>query len=340
MIPPCPIPTRPIESAGAGEPAEEPTEAELHADREQRVISSFRHGALKLLPQSDYRKKLQELEAEKKSFSTKQQAAIDTAVAAAKSENPPSTAPADEELEKKHAEELKTLEVRLRAEYKKELEAAATIAVTEETAGKNTATDADTIATAKAEWEKAHEEEIEKAIERGRVEQQTKGRLKDAQLMRTQAKVKELEAKILELQGPGVASTTNTTTTVPAQKPALTQPPTQKPTTAQNPGQKPTPAASKPQQTAAQNRLPIRPTQTRGGGPVRALGGRGGGPTTAAPIPQSTGGGVSIMGAAKRPREDAEGETPAPDNSLAKRLKPAESKPTPPIKRPPPNPKQ
>lgn len=300
---------------------------------------------------------MQELEAEKKSLTTKQQAAVDTAVAAVKSENPPTTVSTNEEVEKKHAEELKALEERLRAEHKKELEATTTKGVSGEGVEKSAERDVEAaIVAAKAEWEKAHEEEIEKAIERGRVEQQTKGRLKDAQLMRTQAKVKELEAKVLELQGSGAASTSSTTTVstaqkptptqapaqkptptqTPAQKPAPAQNPAQKPTAAQNPGQKPTPAASKPQQTAVQNRLPNRPIQTRGGGPVRALGGRGGAPTTAAPTLQSTTSGVSIMGAAKRPREDVEGETPAADNSLVKRLKPTENKPTPPIKRPPP----
>jgi nucleoprotein TPR len=286
---------------------------------------------------------LQELEAEKKSFSTKQQAAIDTAVAVAKSENPPTTVSINEEVEKKHAEDLKALEERLRADYKKELEAATANAVPGETVEKRTETDVEAaITAAKAEWEKGHEEEIEKAIERGRVEQQTKGRLKDAQLMRTQAKVKELEAKVLELQGSGATPSSNTTTTAPVQKPVPTQPPAQKPVPAQppqrpTPGQRPIPAANKPQQTAVQNKLPNRPAlSTRGGGPGRAvMGGRGGAPVAVTPTPQSTGG-VSIMGAAKRPREDVEGETLAADNSLVKRLKPAEIKPTPPIKRPPP----
>ena len=286
---------------------------------------------------------MQKLEAEKKNLSTN----IDTAIAAAKSENPPPAVTTNEETEKKHAEELKTLEERLRAEHKKELETATANAVPGEAVGKNTATDVEaTIAAAKAEWEKSHEGEIVEAIQRGRVEQETKTRLKDSQLMRAQAKVKELEAKVLELQGSGAASTSNTTTAPPAQKPPPTKAPTQKPapaqtpaqkpTPAQNPGQKPTPAASKPQQTAAQNKLPNRPIPTRGGGPVRALGGRGGAPTTAAPVLQNTTSGVSIMGAAKRPREDVEGETAATDNSLVKRLKPTENKPTPPIKRPPP----
>ena len=285
---------------------------------------------------------MQGLEAEKKNLDTKQQAAIDTAVAAAKSENPPSTVSTNEEVDKKHAEELRALEERLRAEHKKEVEAATANTVPDETAGKGTATDVEaSITAAKAEWEKAHEEEIEKAIERGRVEQQTKGRLKDAQLMRTQAKVKELEAKVLELQGSGVSSTT--TTASPAQKPTPNQPPTQRPAPTQPPpqklapGQKPTPAVNKPQQAAAQIRLPNRPAPPRIGGPGRGgPGGRGGAPATAAATSQNAGGGVSIMGAAKRPREDVEGETPATDNSLVKRLKPAENKPTPPIKRPTP----
>jgi nucleoprotein TPR len=297
---------------------------------------------LNLLLQSGYRKQVQELEADKKSSANKQQAAIDTAVAAAKSENPPAAVPANEEAEKKHAEELKALEERLLAKHKKELEAAAANPVPGETVEKGKETDIETaVATAKAEWEKAHEEEIEKAIERGRVEQQTKGRLKDAQLMRTQAKVKELEAKILELQGSGAVPTPKTAATAAAHKPVPAQPPSQKPAPAQPPSQKFTPAVNKPQPVAAQNRLPNRPTPpTRGGGPGRvlnaALGGRGGAPTTAAPTPQGTSGGVSIMGAAKRPREDVESETQITDNSLAKRLKPAENKPTPPIKRPPP----
>jgi nucleoprotein TPR len=276
------------------------------------------------------------MEAQKKNFANKQQVAIDTAVAAAKSENPTVAIPSNEEAEKKHADELKALEERLRAEHKKELEAAAANAVLGATTEKTGADVETLIASAKAEWEKAHQEDIEKAIESGRVEQQAKGRLKDAQLLRTQTKVKELEAKILELQGPGAASSSKSVATTPGQKPAPTQPPPQKAAPTQIPGQKPTPAANKPQQTAVQNRLPNRPTPpTRGGGPGRVLGGRGGAPTTA-PTPQSTGGGVSIMGAAKRPREDAEGETQTADNSLAKRLKPAENKPTPPIKRPPP----
>ena len=289
---------------------------------------------------------MQELEAEKKSLTTKQQAAIDTAVAAVKTENSPAVVPTNEEAEKKHAEELKALEERLRAEHKKELEAAATKLISGGTAENGAGADVETaVAAAKAEWEKAHEEEIEKAIERGRVEQQTKGRLKDAQLMRTQAKVKELEAKMMELQGSGAAPTSNTTATAPIQKPAPTQTTIHKPAPTQAPqkpaptqisSQKPVPAANKLQQTAAQNKLPNRPTlATRGGGPGRALGGRGGAPTMAGQAAQNTGG-VSIMGAAKRPREDAEGETPATDNSLAKRLKPAENKPTPAIKRPPP----
>lgn len=270
-----------------------------------------------------------------------------------KSENPSTTISTSEEAEKKHAGELKALEERLRAEHKKELVAATANTVPGGTVEKSVETNVEVaIAAAKAEWEKSNEAKIEEAVERGRMELQAKGRLKDAQLTRTQAKVKELEARLLELQGPGAASTTTTTTAVAASKPATTtavaatkpattQAPAQKPTPAQTHGQKPTLAASRPQQLVGQNRLPNRPTPvTRGGGPGRALnatlGGRGGAPTTTAPNPQGTGGGVSIMGAAKRPREDADGETPTTDNSLVKRLKPAENKPTPPIKRPPP----
>jgi len=62
---------------------------------------------------------------EKKNLVNKQQVVIETAVAAAKSEDPSATISANEEVEKKHADELKALEERLRVEHKKELEAAA-----------------------------------------------------------------------------------------------------------------------------------------------------------------------------------------------------------------------
>lgn len=285
---------------------------------------------------------MRNLEGEKKDLTTKYQLAIQNTVSAVKSENRSATIPTNEEVEKKHIDELKVLEERLRAEHKKELEAAVANAVPGGTVEKSKEADIEVaIASAKAELNKRHEEEIEKAIDRGRKEVQTKLRLKDAQLTRTQARVKELEATILELQAAPATSTSKTTTAAPAQKPTSSQPLAQKPPpSAQTPGQKPTPALNKPQQATAQNRLPNRPTPlTRGGGPGRvsnvAFGGRGGAPTTTQ-APQSTGGGVSIMGAAKRPREDAEGEMSTTDNSLIKRLKPAENKPTPPVKRPPP----
>jgi nucleoprotein TPR len=94
------------------------------------------------------------MEAQKKNFANKQQVAIDTAVAAAKSENPPVAVPPNEEAEKKHADELKALEERLRAEHKKELEAAAANAVPGATTEKSKGADVEPlIASAKAEWE-------------------------------------------------------------------------------------------------------------------------------------------------------------------------------------------
>jgi len=187
--------------------------------------------------------------------------------------------------------------------------------------------------------------------------EQARKKVKDAQLGHYQIRIKELEAKLLEGGGLGATSTLKTPPVGPAQKPGvpLQRPgaPVQRPgVPAQKPGvpkpgvpaQKPgVPAplvqtqtpVNKPQQPAAQNKVPNRPNlPTRGGGPGRVLGGRGGAPTNAA-THQGTGGGVSIMGAAKRPREEGEGETQTIDNSLAKRLKPAEDKPSPPAGRRP-----
>ena len=180
-----------------------------------------------------------------------------------------------------------------------------------------------------------HEAEIAAAVERGRMEASAKGKIKDQQLVRAQNKLKELEAQILMWKQTGVIKeTTPTTTTKPAAATAA-------------------PAASTSTSTAAGSKtLPRKPTLNAPGQPAQAASAAGAGrgrgvalrgaargaaqslaikgtaagrgapaQTTAGTASESSG--VSIMGAAsKRARE--EGEASSGEDTLAKRLKPAD----------------
>ncbi|KXN81784.1 Nucleoprotein TPR [Leucoagaricus sp. SymC.cos] len=272
-------------------------------------------------------------------------------------------------LVKKHANELATLQKKLVEQHEKDLKAAVDAAV--ETAKKETPAAATVfdkqavinaaIAEYDAKVRAQHEAEIESAVERGRREQMTKGKLKDAQLAKAQKRVKDLEAQILEWKNTGVLPQDATVTSAPA-----TVPPT-------TPVSTTTPAPAAPSAPAAQTTQPAASTSTapapqqgqaaplprkpslqpgaavpgRGGVPNRGRGGpplaRGAAaripPVRATPAQQAVaattsshppavalgstqGAGMSIMGAAnKRPRE--EGAAPTED-SLAKRLKPLE----------------
>ncbi|KAF5382472.1 hypothetical protein D9615_003024 [Tricholomella constricta] len=251
-----------------------------------------------------------------------------------KSDNPAQS----EEIVKKHAEELRTLEAKLAAKHQEELkaarEAAAAVAALKAksptTPGQdNKAEVAAAVAAAIAEHEKAstakQASEIESAIERGRMEQVAKGKLKDAQLVRAQKKVKDLEAQILEWRNAGIipetpaVPSTPTTTAVPGPPAASTSA-----AATSTPNSKPvanTPLPRKPSlgpgATGAVGPGRGAPPGARGRVAPRGGMGRGAAPRQA-PV---AGGGMSIMGAAgKRPRES---EAPG-DDSLAKRLKPTE----------------
>jgi nucleoprotein TPR len=255
----------------------------------------------------------------------KQQEAIDAAVTKARNDTQlPDSSLTNEATAKRHAEELKLLEERLKAAHKAEMDAAARQAASASASASTTVSEEAQKAAieaalnaAKLEWTKAQEQALEQAVDRGRMEQAVKARIKDAQLLKSQGRVKELEAQLMELQPS-------------SQNVAGTSAPS--PTTTSNPQVPPAVLAAQPK-PLGRGAAPA----TRGRGAARTLGGRGGAPATpAAPVvatAQPTGG-VSIMGAAKRPREEGESEPVPPDNSLAKRLKPAEAKPVP-IRRPP-----
>ncbi len=261
-----------------------------------------------------------------------------------------------EELSKRHAEELKALEAKLKSEHG----AAVQEALQFRPAPSPNADQQAIIDAAIAEVEKKAQsrlqEEIASALERGRMEQAAKNKLKDSQLVKAQKRVKELEAQIHERQAVGITSPSTSTSNTPSTPVAAVNSPTQPSakTLAQTghptaksattvtqvppgPSQpKPIPVTAAANAAAASNaplprKPPAGPAATRGGALLRGAGrggppGRGAAPLRQPPVKPTastpTSGGVSIMGAAtKRPRDD--GSTSSED-SLAKRLKPAE----------------
>ncbi|KAL0960729.1 hypothetical protein HGRIS_005754 [Hohenbuehelia grisea] len=287
-----------------------------------------------------------------------QAAAIAAAIERVKGET--QAAPSDsnsEELAKRHAEELKALEQRLAQKHQEELKAAVESAV--QAAKKDLpegapAPDTEALrATIEKELQAKLQDEISAAVERGRMEQAAKGKLKDAQLVKAQKKVKELEAQIMGWRESGMLPEAPPSTPAIG-APAVPSTPaaaSSSTLTGKAPGTPATPTPA-PNGGAGAMGLPRKPPgpgdAVAGRGRGTARGGvtrgytlrgaaRGGGPghhPPSAPPKEVT----SILGAAKRPREDG-GDAQGADDSLAKRLKAGEpGKPTPPvpIRRPPP----
>jgi len=258
-----------------------------------------------------------------------------------------------EDLAKRHAGELKALEEKLTAEHKATLKTAVEEALKSQPEAsqgdQKGAVDA-AIAEVEAKTQARLQEEIASAVERGRMEQAAKNKLKDSQLVKAQKRVKELEAHIHEWQAAGIklpqpstTSVTPTTTTAsagslaPIQQPQGPKAATVTPTSTGTSQPKPSPVAVAAASATAPS-LPRRPplgpsaaSAARGGASLRGAGrggitARGAAPLRQPPVkPAATAaasGGVSIIGAAsKRPREDG---TTSSEDSLAKRLKPAD----------------
>lgn len=290
-----------------------------------------------------------------------QEVAVTAAIEKVKGETGPSAIPSADDAAHRFAEELKALEARLTEKHQQELQAARAAA-----AANPTSSDLPDIAAAVAareeELKKAHAEDIEAAVERGRSEGNAKLRVKEQQHQRLAAKLKATEAENMELRKK--AGVTPGQPSAPAPTPAPTVeagagtsaagkaaatikvPPAKAPTAGGSAagvkapsglprkpslgGAAPAAGASAPQAGAAGAG---RGGRGRGGAPAaRALTLRGAAAAAAGAAngsaAGSSAGGVSIMGAAsKRGREEGEG-----DDSLAKRLKPAEgAAPKPPV---------
>ncbi|CAL1712475.1 unnamed protein product [Somion occarium] len=274
------------------------------------------------------------------------QAAVAEAVEKVKQEIQTTVPTEPEDAAKRHAEELRALEERLTKQRHEELAKTAEAAKQLQPAGlsdeaQKAAIDA-AVAAREKELKEAHEVEVTAAVERGRMEVAAKSKLKDAQLVRAQNRLKELEGKVAEWRQQGLipeepaASTATPTvkTTAPAKATAAGAKPT--------PPARPAPAVAGPSSTLPRKPVTAVPTtRGRGGAPAARGAGRSHAPAVGLSIrgsahageaqsPAESTASMSIMGASKRAREDGDG---AADDSLAKRIKPADGagKPAPPV---------
>ncbi|EGN98500.1 hypothetical protein SERLA73DRAFT_169454 [Serpula lacrymans var. lacrymans S7.3] len=260
-----------------------------------------------------------------------------------------------EDASKRHADELEALRLQLNNQYEADLKIAVEAAVAAAKAENVTTSASNSGADQKAaintaiaahdqQLQAKHTEEIAAAVERGRREQSVKGKLKDAQLVRAQTKLKELEAQILEWRKAGKIPEPSAVPTTPTAASGSTAPPTTATVKAPAPSTQPSsvPAANAARRQPTSGAVHLGPSATGGvatrgrgsargarGGAQRALAIRGAAPATgqgeegASSVAAAPAAGVSIVGAAsKRSREEGE-----PDDSLAKRLKPAPEAP-------------
>ncbi|KAG2147462.1 uncharacterized protein EDB93DRAFT_1147386 [Suillus bovinus] len=322
-----------------------------------------------------FQARIQEMQKTREKFNSEQAAVVAAAVEKAKSEVAAGVASVDtEELSKKHAQELEALRALLTTQHETALKAAvdaATKAAKTDAASSSSdeatkAAIAAAIAAHDAELQERHNAELDAAVERGRLESQAKSKIKDGQLVRSQVRLKDLEAQVLEWRKAGLIpeAPPPQTPTAPTSKvppPVIAAASTSQPATASTQATtassatpvKPAAAAPAGQPAAASGDKPptsgavslgiprggrgrVAPRGTARGFARGAAPGRGGAPPPVATTSGTTG--ISIIGAAsKRGRE----EDLATDDSLAKRLKPAGETapaPKPPVtlRRPPP----
>ncbi|KAJ8593486.1 hypothetical protein M405DRAFT_595859 [Rhizopogon salebrosus TDB-379] len=270
-----------------------------------------------------------------------QDAVVAVAVEKAKSEIITSGASVNnEELLKKHAQELETLRAQLIAQHEAALKTAVD-AATAAAKREATVTSSDestkaavtaAISARDAELRTRHATELEAAVESGRREQATKGKLKDAQLVRAQSKLKDLEAQIIEWRKAGLipeaATATPAASTSKAPAPVTATPSTSQPVAAPTSSVVPATVSAKPAPSAPASLLATAigekpptsgavplgvPGRGRGRAAPRgaarglhvrgAAPGRGGAPSPVATTSATAG--VSIFGAAgKRGREE------------------------------------
>ena len=251
---------------------------------------------------------------------------------------------ASPEIIAKHAEELRALEERLVQKHQAELKAALEAAKASGPAPPpetQAAIDA-ALAAYRETLKEEHAKALDDAVERGRKEAAARAKIKDQQLVRTQTRVKELEARIQQLD-----PTTATSAPTAAKEAAPSKPTPVAPPVATTPAVPATgaPAAPATGKAGLPVNLPAKPTPVprapsrgRGGPPAQAgrtgglairgaapgVGRGAGGAAAASAVAAAAGDATS--GAAKRTREDG-----AVDDTAAKRQKQGEGAPNPPV---------
>ncbi|KAJ8468503.1 hypothetical protein ONZ51_g9602 [Trametes cubensis] len=284
------------------------------------------------LASEKYQARIQDLSkariADSERAAEEQRAAVAEAVEKLRKElqaSPSSTA--SEEIIQKHAEELRALEERLVKKHEEELKAAVEAATKAAIAPDTQAAIDAALAAYKKELEETHAKEIADAVERGRKESAARSRLRDQQLVRAQAKMKDLEAKIAQLEGnpiPAVpaptAPPTTPSTAAPSTEGASAPSESTAPATSAAPATSTAPATAPPGPGKAG--LPAKPTTARQPPPGRGGAGRGAGAAAAAAAAAAAGNAPtpSTQGAVKRTRD---GDATA-DDTAAKRLKQGE----------------
>ncbi|KAI0330460.1 hypothetical protein GY45DRAFT_1323591 [Cubamyces sp. BRFM 1775] len=258
----------------------------------------------------------------------------------------PSNAASDEIIQK-HAEELRALEERLVKKHEEELKAAVEAATKAAIAPDTQAAIDAALAAYKKELEETHAKEIADAVERGRKESAARSRLRDQQLVRAQTKMKDLEAKIAQLEGnpiPAVPAPTATPTTPVSAAPSTEGAPA--PTTSVAPAASTAPAPASAPPGPGKAGLPAKPTiarqppagRGRGVAPTRGLsirgaapGGAGRGAGAAAAAAAAAAGNAPIPGGAQGAVKRTRDGDAAADDTAAKRLKQGEGN-KPPVK--------
>ncbi|KAJ7600871.1 hypothetical protein C8J56DRAFT_1019894 [Mycena floridula] len=295
------------------------TQAKLASDQAQRATGEVRNQKLAFERlQTRLQETMKAREADSAKAALEQQQAVSAAVESVRTELQTGTSSTPSVDPAKHAEALRNLEATLSAKHQAELEAARK---------QNPSSGSGDVAAALATQEKQFvtklAAEVEAATERGRAEIATRMKLKDSQLVRSQLALKELEKKIQGWRDEGILPAEGDSPGTAA-KPAKT---VTAPVASGSTASAPAPAAAPKPSAPVRGRGAAPRAPPRGGAGGLAIRGRGGAPANNPPLS----GGVTIHGAAKRPREDGAG--PATEDTLAKRLKP-----TPPvqIKRPAP----
>ncbi|KAI0770118.1 hypothetical protein C8Q74DRAFT_1333063 [Fomes fomentarius] len=240
-----------------------------------------------------------------------------------------------EEAASKHAEELRAVEERLVKKHEEELKMALEAAKASASApppDTQAAIDA-ALAEYKEKLQEEHAKAVDDAVERGRREAAARSKVKDQQLVRTQARLKDLEARLAQLEGSAASTSTAAATTAAPSETTPAQPAAASPSTAAPPAAKAIAPTAGAGRGGVPSTLPAKPTPAprapvgRGrGNPARGIAIRGAAPgggvgrgAAAAAVAEA----AAANGGPATAKRTREGDAVA-DDTAAKRQKQAE----------------